>query len=326
VFLLYIIVDLYCYTDRGNSKLHLAAGSKQALLSRNRAPSSSSKKTLGKTTNIFCTHSAAGVLIHAAIQVVVLGKSDHPITKWSIKPELSVWCLEDSADQERFFIRLQKECILPIIKQCKDELAMKLRNNLHDPFLPSVESSSDSLGPPGGVPVLHYDHDNVPTRSLMTFDGDATQIKAYTKPNSILLSIAAEQSTEVVKWAAAASMVEQPADVGPCHKVLHQDFSAVFSGQSTLVAVQSAEMNKWLKENFDSPTFQSLLKSGLRPIYRIFFEYVEVILNRAFTLSNIAKSWCIPGYIPHNVNQIFSQFSGWRDVPNAEATIILGYV
>ena len=227
------------------------------------------------------------------------------------RPAFSVWLLPLTYDKSLFFEHFLSFFVLPRLKDIRMFLSSLKSEELRLPLSDAVESSSS----------LNERWRSV--RAALTFDGASPQVKAFSSENfdSPLVKLCKDQKVKVIKWAAAASLLEQPADIGAMHAPAHRYFSSS-KFDYTDVGNPSTAMKLFLDTSFEN----SSLPAASKKVFAVFLAHIEVAMNKAFTISAILNAWRIPGYIPYSVDQIFSGFTGWTDIPKDEADIIVRYI
>ncbi len=124
-----------------------------------------------------------------------------------------------------------------------------------------------------------------------------------------------KNNLQMAKWSSAASLIQQPADVGRMHQVLHK----YFAGQDyENEGAPSDAMLRYLERVFDKCKLSQKTKRRFRKC----LEHIESALNSGFTIKNIQKAWRLTGLRPFDPLAIFSRFLGWPKVPQAVADAI----
>ena len=139
-------------------------------------------------------------------------------------------------------------------------------------------------------------------RSLLTFDGCWPQFHAVmTKLNRKF----SERGFEGFKFAAASTMVEQPNDVGHCHKAI----KCYYKGDKYRNS-EDWETPAYLK-GFDKTLTKAGLDSGSqRTIFKALC-HLEACLSRVCTIPMVREGFRISGIYPVDVSAILSGWSGW---------------
>ena len=294
--------------DRMDDKpvVYLAAGSRDFLLARNLLPATSKKSEQFRVVNCMITHSAAGQIVHCAILI-----KDETITEGqvhSISETLSVWLLPVSYDRSEFFSEYMSKYVIPELNAARAKLASLWDD---DDEITDEDAESSSKSAPRDPKAYHR------TRAVFSFDGEHAQVMAASVDE--FLALCEKEGIELVKWAAAASMTEQPADVGRMHTVLHAYFKSKDGREAfSKPGNPSSAMKKFL-EKFAKCS----IPAASRDVFAHFLSHIEVALDKAFTMASIHKAWEIAGYFPFNIKQILSGYAHWRDLPEGDAEIVL---
>ena len=136
-------------------------------------------------------------------------------------------------------------------------------------------------------------------RSVLSFDGDHAQVVATSAAR--LLSLCDAENIEFVKWAAAASMIQQPADVGRMHTSLHVFFKSADGEAYKGPGRPSSQMRLFLQQ-FE----QCSIPAASRKVFAHFLSHIEVAINKAFNMSSIIKAWTKAGYFPLDIDLVMA--------------------
>lgn len=167
----------------------------------------------------------------------------------------------------------------------------------------SSSSSSSSAAPPR-------------PRSIVTFDGCWQQLHAVmTRLNAKFT----ERGYEGFKFAAASTMVEQPNDVGHCHKAIKFYYRGDKYRDST-----EWEIPAYLK-GFDTTLTDAGMDNGSQKTIFKALCHLELCLSKVCTIPMVKEGFRISGIYPVDVQAILSGWSGWSlfDKDNAEELVSL---
>ena len=154
-------------------------------------------------------------------------------------------------------------------------------------------------------------------RTIFTFDGCWQQL------HSIMTSLNGEfkkKGYEGFKFAAASTMVEQPNDVGHCHKAIKLYFKT-----NTFRKLTSFEVpdNLW---GFDEVMKAAGLEQASVHTYWKTLCHIELCLSKACTMPMVQKGYRLSGIYPINSNTIMTGWSGWSKCSNEQASKVLAKI
>ena len=167
----------------------------------------------------------------------------------------------------------------------------------------TASSSSSSAAPPR-------------PRLIVTFDGCWQQLHAVmTKLNAKFT----ERGYEGFKFAAASTMVEQPNDVGHCHKAIKFYYRSDKYRGST-----DWEIPAYLK-GFDITLTNAGMDNGSQKTVFKALCHLELCLSKVCTIPMVREGFRISGIYPVDVHAILSGWSGWSllDKEKAEKLVSL---
>lgn len=283
-------------------RVHLAKNSRQYLASRNRLPGVSAKQRQFRIAHCLIAHTAAGKF-QCAVQIVDSAFTE--VAVHDISDEISVWFLPKSYDHDAFFTRFLLEYVIPSVNTERIKLAL----------LPSDSSSSSSQTSSSPSTTDAYKG----IRAILSFDGESSQIAAAT--SAALLKKCQDEKIELLKWAAATSLVQQPADVGKMHLLLHTYYDPIDGDVNTAVVITSTKMTHFINDVF----MKTKLASASKDTFKTFLNHIETALDKSFNKSNISRAWQMAGYFPYSAQQIMSGFSDWSTLSQDVARTILKY-
>ena len=165
----------------------------------------------------------------------------------------------------------------------------------------SASSSSSSEAPPR-------------PRMIVTFDGCWQQLNAVMKR---LNRIFTEKGYEGFKFAAASTMVEQPNDVGHCHKAIKCYYKGSSYRNST-----DWEIPAYLK-GFDTTLTDAGMDRGSQQTIFKALCHLELCLSKVCTIPMVREGFRLSGIYPLDVNAILSGWSGWSLLDKDKAEELL---
>jgi hypothetical protein len=139
-------------------------------------------------------------------------------------------------------------------------------------------------------------------RALLTFDGANEQIEPIMRSN--LGQVCRDHNIGLFKWAAACSLVQQPNDVSPCHKILHEHKQTYTEGRKMPLKFQ------WISDVMERHKFAP----GHKRTFTDFFASLEELLHNAFTPKAIKDGWRVSGSYSeeHGGIDYDAIMSGWN--------------
>ena len=165
----------------------------------------------------------------------------------------------------------------------------------------SASSSSSSEAPPR-------------PRMIVTFDGCWRQLNAVMKR---LNRISTEKGYEGFKFAAASTMVEQPNDVGHCHKAIKCYYKGSSYRNST-----DWEIPAYLKGFDTTLTDAGMDRGSQQTIFKALY-HLELCLSKVCTIPMVREGFRLSGIYPSDVNAILSDWSGWSLLDKDKAEELL---
>jgi hypothetical protein len=142
---------------------------------------------------------------------------------------------------------------------------------------------------------------------LFSMDGDQDQIKAFLDEEEKLSQQFVTRDIEVLKYAASCSAIQQPNDVGPTHKALHQAISYATSTANSLINNDALETQiTKIKAN--------LSKTTPKKIWRL-IKVVQPLLSAVFTSPNIIEGFQESGIWPYDPDRILFKVKGVKTFP-----------
>ena len=280
--------------------VYLAEGSKKRLNSRNTSPATQNSVVQCRMAHCLIAHTAAGQYI-CAVQI-----KDEKITSiavHTISDTISVWLLPTDYDHAAFFARFMKDFVIPLVNQAR------VRTN-------QIRTKYSAVVVQAPVAAPQID-DYTSVRAILSFDGESSQISAATSDEFI--RFCNEQRIELVKWAAATSLVQQPADVGKMHTRLHEYFNKADGKASNSSPNPSMSMQMFIENVFK----RTSIPAAAKETFANFLRHIETAMSDSFTKGYIDDAWRTAGYIPFNARQILNGFAGWHTMKEVDAQKIL---
>jgi len=190
-----------------------------------------------------------------------------------------------------------------------------MRSYVREVLLPAVRAIRADVYPPApATPQPMADSPQSPqaaattepqAKCVFTIDGEHEQLQAFMDlfmeefdgiPDADLF--------ELVKFAAACSKTQQPADVSPCFFVLKQLVERLAVSEESLVP-----------ERYMPAVIKALKPLPLSEFtkYKNFMSHFLVLISTAFTRKNIRKGWENTGLYPLDTLQILSKCTSFKE-------------
>ena len=151
-------------------------------------------------------------------------------------------------------------------------------------------------------------------RIILTLDGDQPQVAAAL--SDAFVARCAELGVEIIKWAAACSLTQQPNDAGLMHRKFHRHHSPEQHGKR-------GRPSSRMKEFLDGGRFASIVSCLGRTLgsetIRKFLTHIEFILDDSFGVSSVQDAWRICGLYPEDRAVILNGYAQWGSVSNGDA-------
>lgn len=191
---------------------------------------------------------------------------------------------------------------------------------VRDILLPAARAIRARVCPPAPAPAQPVPDtgDSAPPaaqadpkpKSVFTIDGEHDQLEAFL---ALFMeefdSIPDADEFELVKFAAACSKTQQPADVSPCFFVLKQLVEKMAVSEEAPIAER----------------YMPAVIDALRPLpaaefgkYKNFLSHLLVLLSAAFTRKNVQSGWINTGLFPLNTLQILTKCTTFPEYTDDE--------
>eukprot|EP00595_Chromulina_sp_UTEXLB2642_P001851 CAMPEP_0196763960 /NCGR_PEP_ID=MMETSP1095-20130614/5106_1 /TAXON_ID=96789 ORGANISM="Chromulina nebulosa, Strain UTEXLB2642" /NCGR_SAMPLE_ID=MMETSP1095 /ASSEMBLY_ACC=CAM_ASM_000446 /LENGTH=307 /DNA_ID=CAMNT_0042118333 /DNA_START=800 /DNA_END=1724 /DNA_ORIENTATION=+ len=198
---------------------------------------------------------------------------------------LSVWMIPFGTREELFIAEVYRRYIIPVAEQERLEIIRNTNKYKTENEWITVDD----------------------VRIVLTFDGAIPQIK------EIMVSLAEEckaKGIEMVKWAAASSLITQPLDVGDMHKIIHNTLKSSHYRYDDNTTTSTP-----MKLFIENVLMMSAMAQGSKLTYAKFLRHAEAIIQKSYSIAANVESWRIPGYFPRDEIAIMTGIAGWSDYP-----------
>ena len=298
--------------DQWNQKptVFLTQKVKAVLSERNISPSIFLDQTQRRTMTYNITHTAAGRILHTGVKIV--DKIFTQLDVFSIDETLSIWHIPPGTEAAMLSERYFKYFVIPQLVKARNSLLENRAKPIAAFVFPQDDRSAAAIEPP--TPTAPSEA--LTLRCAISIDGAHGQIHAMEARG--LAAECKDQNIEVVKWAAACSMVQAPPDVGSMHRTLHNYFkNGAFNYEQD--PFPSELMADYLRLHFDP----CKIAEASKRTYRKALVHTQAALNKAFTISAIQHAWNRGGYVPYDAAKIMSGYALWSEVPGDEAQLVV---
>ena len=146
---------------------------------------------------------------------------------------------------------------------------------------PECDSIDVFSSPP---PPIRIEASALP-KALLTFDGANEQIEPIMR--SELGKVCTRMNIALFKFAAACSLVQQPNDVSPCHKILHEYGFPAMSDDSRQLPTRFKFVGDIMEKYKFAP--------GHKKTFATFFSHLQDVLHVAFSPAAIRTGWTVSG-------------------------------
>jgi len=295
-------------------QVYSAFGAKAALRARALQPAVRKDASQYRVPHVSLASSAAGHLAHCHINI-----SDRRIASMQFyvvgaSATFSISYTPQRYDHAELFGLIYHRGLQPFLDRAARALLL--------PSFQEVDLAAAGAAAQPAAPLSPADEAAaaLAMRKAITLDGAYPQVNAIMGAAD-LASECRAQNTEVVKWAAGASLVQQPADVSPIHRSLHQYYnSASFASRSG--GSPSAAMADFLSQVHD----KSRLDSASKKTYAGLLSTIENAVNQCVTSNALQDGFRITGLRPFSVPQIFTAFSGFSHLNKPTSDILIDSV
>ena len=296
----------------------MAAGSAERLKQdhKNAAGTHTTAKT--RCLSLLACTSAAGSLVCAGIflkdetfktiTTVEVSKQNRQFTTetylWlQLDKELHIWVVlipTTKTSMVDVFTTCIREIIVPRLQQIRAEVVQS-------------DEEMDAVALKMGRPSPHAPAARPRPRILITLDGEhdnllALQNELVDRPPTDLEDL----GIEIVKFAAAASKIQQPCDVAASFRILKQ-----------LIQVDQEHTPPYWAKRMEEVILADLGKASRETLLRVFVKLPSVIAT-AFQRKHVAKGWELAGIHPFNTQKILQRCTTWTQLSDAQAAAILG--
>jgi hypothetical protein len=196
----------------------------------------------------------------------------------------SVWFIPVGHDEKIVVMSVYTNYIIPNLDNERQRLVACI--NSHRPIANHVDESD--------------------LRADITLDGAYSQINDFIE--YLASSTCAMHDIELIKWAAASSMVQQPLDAGTMHRTVKQ---AIKLYDYSIIPEPSTHLKLFIDKTLNT----SLLSAPSKVTFSKFILHMESMIGKGYSHECIKKAWKITGYVPLVPSKILSGCSGWNDLP-----------
>ena len=297
--------------------LFCTKGTKELLGTRNLLPSLQRDGQRCRGFNFIFTHSWGHRFLCGALMI----KADEFAKRrfFPLEAGLAVWQLPKTYDRESFYLEYFEFQIIPALKIIRTELvALNTRASMEVLLSPQAAAvlSHDAVGAaaaPAVVPVPLVSYLDI--SAVSTTDGEYAQVESMMSQKG--LDLLKRENVNAVKHAAAASLFQNTADIGPMHRQVRTLLKELCSDTH---ASPSVSMRKFLVEFANSA-----LPGAEKQLFTCALERIEVVVSKAFNQKALAFATRAGGYNPWSIPQQLSAWASWPSMNAEQASQIIEY-
>ena len=153
-------------------------------------------------------------------------------------------------------------------------------------------------------------------RAILCMDGDFAQIEAILEIESMTQAFA-DENVELFKFAAGASMSQQPNDRSRCFyclkKALHEQRMKIQQDIALSAACVEPKLRKALRELAKQVPDKGKSKTSFAT-FNFFLSSCDAIFNNAFTIANVRSGWQKCGLAPFNPKMMMVSYAFFEDL------------
>jgi hypothetical protein len=165
-------------------------------------------------------------------------------------------------------------------------------------------------------------------RAVLSMDGDFSQIESILEIESLTAAFAAA-NVELFKFAAGASMTQQPNDRSRCFyclkKALHENRMKIQQDIAVIIASLSPRHKKVLRKLEKLIPDRGKTKASFAT-FNFFLSSCDAVFSYAFNIPNVRSGWHKCGLAPFNPKMIMISYAFFKDLeaiaPNATQRVL----
>jgi hypothetical protein len=281
-----------------------------------------SKNTQARTVKILLCTCADGTTVCTVIKI-----KDTAITRFRMQPiNLNLWIVWDpkipktanrQAAEPKTVRRQRTSCILKnaILPAIKDDMKQKRERQ---------SSTMQSFYEDGSVHSSQDSHaaDECYDRGILSMDGDFSQVDAILEDER-LTSAFRDANVELFKFAAGASMTQQPNDRSRCFyclkKALREHKVHLHFNVDTASAFQGLKHKKVIRALQQEIPDKGQSKTSFAT-FNFFLNSCDVVFSQAFTVGNVRGGWMKCGLAPFNPQVMMESYAFFKDLEKIDPT------
>ncbi len=305
--LIFTLDEVSCWLTQRGTKIRFCRYPKNMVeqaKKRKVTPGVQVKKAQPRCMYVECMSNAEGDLVCTILRCVdeSVPKGKFILKQADADEKLFICFVNKDCDKAAFSKTMMTRIWLPRIRIRQQQETVNMRP---DPTAADVGGSdSPFYSQNGGAADYTLQPGETEARAMLTFDGAYEHIEAIMSGS--LADYCRKHNIGLFKWAAGCSLVQQPADVSKCHKLLHAYFKRP-------KFVYNVEVNrKKLKRCFE-PSMKVLdahkANASTKNSFLRFFHHLPDALASAFVPQNIVEGFNVCGVYPFDVDKIMS---GWN--------------
>ena len=305
--LIFSLDEVSCWLTQRGTKIRFCRypkGMVEEGKKRRLTPGTQVKKSQPRCMYVECMSNAEGDLACTVVRCV---DESVPKDMYLLKPvdadqNLFICFVNKDVDKAAYSKTMMTRIWLPKIRARQQQATVYMRETANAADVCAHDSPAYSQNT--GEADFTLQPGETEARAILTFDGAYEHIEAIMTGS--MADYCRKHNIGLFKWAAGCSLVQQPADVCKCHKLLH----AYFKRPKFVYNVDVTR--KDLKASF-RPAMAVLdrhkANAATKATFTRFFYHLPNALASAFIPANIVEGFSICGVHPFDVDKIMT---GWN--------------
>jgi hypothetical protein len=306
--LIFSMDEVSCWLTQRGTKIRFCRYPKEMLSeakARKMSAGTQVKKTQPRCMYIECMSNAEGDLVSTIVRCVddCVPKNKYILKQADADKKLFVCFVNKDHDKASYSKTMMTRIWIPKIKERQRQATVHMRHHSEEASN-VVGSDSPNFSDNEASAIYLLQPGERVARAILTFDGAYEHIEAIMSGS--LADHCRKHNIGLFKWAAGCSLVQQPADVCKCHKLLH----AYFKKPHFVYNVEV--FRKDLKGAFApimSLLDQHKAKSITKSTFMRFFFHLPDALASSFLPVSLREGYSVCGVHPFDVSKIMS---GWN--------------
>lgn len=302
--LIFSMDEVSCWLTQRGTKIRFCRYPKEMLKeakTRKISAGTQVKKTQPRCMYIECMSNAEGDLVSTIVRCVddCVPKNKFILKQADADAKLFICFVNKDHDKAAYSKTMMTRVWIPKIKERQRQATVHMRHQSAEAAdVGGSDSPNFSDNEASAVYVLQPGERVA--RAILTFDGAYEHIEAIMSGS--LADHCRKHNIGLFKWAAGCSLVQQPADVCKCHKLLHAYFKKPHFVYNVEVFAKD------LKGAF-KPIMYLLDQHKAKSTFMRFFFHLPDALASSFLPASLREGYSVCGVHPFDVPKIMS---GWN--------------